>query len=558
MRVLQWAVETLHLKAAAEYEAPYRYDRPPGLHCIMQPQEGEPLILEGYWDGGRDWTVRFALPTAGQWSWQIESADAGLNGLSGEISCEPINEEAISKNANLHGHIRVAPSGRYFEHADGTPFFLMADTNWAMPSLRCAPGKQHDGPFYIWLNDRLEKGFTAVLTTLFDIDQPNSGGHPFPNNTHWPGDGSYMPLNPAYFQALDTKMQALWEAGLVVACHPTWIGKQYGFEPEDAAWIWRYLLARYGAYNLIFSVSGEYHLGYEGSAAWRPWSKEEFNTMGEIIAEGNAYGHPLSIHPRGPLYDRDGEITNIHTASSGLDFHNAGWLDHNWIQGGQHPAVLVYTPTFLWMDYRREPSRPTWVAEGFYENNSPTGASARMVRWQAWTSFLSGGCGFGYGSGGVWQFYDPQDHASHRSGRSNQPSWDGLTWKEALNRSGSDQLLFLKEFMQHIPWWELAPAQDRLVIRGGDAEMEDESTPRCAATPNNIVAIYIPYGNSGKHIGVKGLPHRFRAGWFDPRNGETTFFESPQCRADGYGYWESPKVPNKSDWIICIMPEINA
>ena len=34
-----------------------------------------------------------------------------------------------------HGQIRVAPSGRYLAHADGTPFFFLADTCWNGPHL---------------------------------------------------------------------------------------------------------------------------------------------------------------------------------------------------------------------------------------------------------------------------------------------------------------------------------------------------------------------------------------------------------------------------------------
>src|SRR5437868_14462334 len=55
-----------------------------------------------------------------------------------------------------HGRIRVAKSGTYLEHADGTPFFFLADTCWTGPALSTA----EDWAFY--LKDRKAKGFTAV------------------------------------------------------------------------------------------------------------------------------------------------------------------------------------------------------------------------------------------------------------------------------------------------------------------------------------------------------------------------------------------------------------
>src|SRR4051794_19888990 len=37
-----------------------------------------------------------------------------------------------------HGKLRVAKSGTYLEHADGTPFFFLADTAWTGPALSTA------------------------------------------------------------------------------------------------------------------------------------------------------------------------------------------------------------------------------------------------------------------------------------------------------------------------------------------------------------------------------------------------------------------------------------
>ncbi|MCI0432686.1 MAG: hypothetical protein L0271_03410, partial [Gemmatimonadetes bacterium] len=48
----------------------------------------------------------------------------------------------IDRNPDLRGSIRVARSGWHFEYADGTPFFLLADTAWAANTARCGLGER--------------------------------------------------------------------------------------------------------------------------------------------------------------------------------------------------------------------------------------------------------------------------------------------------------------------------------------------------------------------------------------------------------------------------------
>ena len=38
---------------------------------------GGKLMVEGFWDRGRRWVVRTALPQPGVWLWRTESADGG-------------------------------------------------------------------------------------------------------------------------------------------------------------------------------------------------------------------------------------------------------------------------------------------------------------------------------------------------------------------------------------------------------------------------------------------------------------------------------------------------
>jgi hypothetical protein len=127
---------------------------------------GETLTVEAYWDGGRRWVLRTALPKPGVWLWRTESADGGLSGQSGRIAVVAPPEDRVRANPNLRGQVRVASSGRHFEYADRTPFFLLADTLWAGNTARCGLGTDGTGPFTDHLADRKGKGFTAVLMQL--------------------------------------------------------------------------------------------------------------------------------------------------------------------------------------------------------------------------------------------------------------------------------------------------------------------------------------------------------------------------------------------------------
>ena len=75
---------------------------------------------------------------------------------SGTFTCAPYE----GKNPLYrHGQVQVAPSGRHLQHADGTPFFFLADTCWNGPHL-ARPNEWRD-----YLADRAGKHFSSVLFT---------------------------------------------------------------------------------------------------------------------------------------------------------------------------------------------------------------------------------------------------------------------------------------------------------------------------------------------------------------------------------------------------------
>jgi hypothetical protein len=554
--VILWSIYEINFTASEDYTNPFLKQDDPLLRVtFVHPDSGTRFVVEGFWDGGKTWRARFAPTLTGTWNWNSTSTDAGLDGKSGDFNCAAPTPAQIAENPNYRGHLKVHPTGRYFTYADGTPFFWIGDTNWSMNTRRCGLGSNSDGPFYTWLDDRKAKGFTVILSEYFEINQQNEGGYPFPTNTN--GKGDHVDLNPNYFRSLDIRVQALWDSGFVLAAHPTWIGKQFPMSLADAKRVSRYLMARYGAYNIVWSLSGEYQYSYHNISP--PWNTGDWNELGEAVQSCNTFGHPVSVHPSGRQNPKDPPEWPIeaHQGSSGGEFHDEAWLDHNWLQTGHAAERLWRVPFRVAENYAGIPAKPVVHSEGFYENHKRDGAGASQIRWQVWTAFLNGAAGHGYGGGGVWQFYDPSDPGGVGRDRRNSPPASGATWREALNYPGAGQIKHARDFFTSFDWWTLEPHRDWIRIDGAVPNTESLTDPHCAAKPGERYIIYIPEGNAGKTIDVHNLDNRaYKAQWFNPRDGSlSTINNGSSINAELGEEWSAPPMQDSDDWVLCLSLE---
>ena len=124
---------------------------------VIFTKNAESWRVPAFWRGGSKWTVRFAPPAPGEYTYHLESTDAqnpDLNAHEGRV-----NITAYAGNNPLlrHGMLRASANKRYFEHADGTPFYWLGDTWWSGLSDRLS----WEG-FQKLTADRKEKGFTVV------------------------------------------------------------------------------------------------------------------------------------------------------------------------------------------------------------------------------------------------------------------------------------------------------------------------------------------------------------------------------------------------------------
>src|SRR5262249_52545014 len=91
---------------------------------------GETNVVYGFWDGDKIWRVRFSPDTLGNWTYRTICSDASNKGLSsqtGEFACTPsVGQTRFAQQAP----VQVARDHRHFQHADGSPFFWLADAAW--------------------------------------------------------------------------------------------------------------------------------------------------------------------------------------------------------------------------------------------------------------------------------------------------------------------------------------------------------------------------------------------------------------------------------------------
>src|SRR5262245_44140270 len=102
---------------------------------------------------------------------------------------------------DTHGLLRVSKSGTHLEHADGTPFFVLADTCWTGPALSTEKDWQ------TYLDDRKKKGFTAIQ---FNMASPwRTAPVDAEGNASYTVENGKLKINEAFYKRLDARMKSI-------------------------------------------------------------------------------------------------------------------------------------------------------------------------------------------------------------------------------------------------------------------------------------------------------------------------------------------------------------
>ena len=186
-QVDQWTVFEAAFNGGGGHENPL-WD----VDCrvIFTAPDGQQQTIDAFWDGGQTWRVRFSPTQVGAWRWQTEcDQDSRLHGQQGTFECVSYEGE---NPLFQHGSLQLAANRRYFQHADATPFFWLADTAWNGVLL----AQEDDWARY--LTTRREQGFSAIqfVTTQWRASTKGDaqGDHAYTGTDH-------IVLNPAFFPA---------------------------------------------------------------------------------------------------------------------------------------------------------------------------------------------------------------------------------------------------------------------------------------------------------------------------------------------------------------------
>jgi hypothetical protein len=585
-----WEVQEITFAAARDYANPYVE-----VDCWVELEgPGFRRRVYGFWDGGRTFKVRVVATAPGEWSWRAASNhpdDAGLQG-AGKFRAVAWTAAEIEENPNRRGFVRASDNGHALRYADGREFFLTGDTwlaasTWRLP-WRGAPAARDYVPaegisFEEAVAWRKRQGFNSIsfiaafpnwaadehgatyankdgvflrnawekfghwapnakistadgaTTTAKDMHD-EAGNRPFEVFADREGLANFDRIQPAYFASLDRKMRHLSDQGFVPFLEtirrdnaPSW-KRYFDFNSSYARFV-QYLVARYGAFNLIFSGI---HLD------WIPkdfsLTAAEFNealTFHHAKYGGMPFGQPFTT-----LIDRSTFKVFGHGAQAPwLTMHTVGNNPRNHAIYASIEELFGLTPAMpaanlepYYTGWNHQINRPG--GETPEENSERDNYFARAMMYG---SVLSGAlAGHVHGT------------AAYDVTSTGEPAgWRPHIWT-ALRYESGKQMQHLRAFMlsEGARYQDLVPAS---------RDLEPRSMPNALAegldgwsflmrNPTRDFALAY-FENQAPRARMKGFAPgwRYRWRWYDPREG--TWGREVSVTADAAGALMTPAFP---------------
>ena len=497
------------------------------LDAIVTLPSGKEHRVPAFWAGDSTWRVRYAPPTPGMFHIRSVCSDAANRDLHDQtmtLKAEPYT----GRNVHFkHGVLQIAEDKRHFQHADGTPFFWLGDTWWMGLCKRLS---WPDG-FQTLTADRVQKGFTMVqiVAGLYpDMEPFDERGA---NEAGYPWDREYKSINPAYFDMADVRIQHLADHGLAACIVGFW---GYFIPRMGVAKVkqhWRYLIARWGAYPVVWCLAGEGTMPYYLSKTKEQDAETQKHGLTELaryVRATDPHHHPITIHP---------------SSSARLCVDDPSVLDFDMLQTGHSdresaPNTIETIHTSL----AASPKMPVLIGEVCYEGIQEA-SRQEVQRFMFLSSIFSGSGGHTYGANGIWQFNTrekPYGLSPHNH------SWGGPAWDIAAQLPGSGQLGMAKRLLMRYSWWKLESRPDLIEPRWSK---ENYWKPFAATIPGEAIFAFTPAAYSAATF--RNLkPGTYNAFFFNPTDGA----EIPigHINPDSSGSWTVADVPIFQDWVVVL------
>jgi hypothetical protein len=495
--IQQYTVHEIVLEAEGQYDNPYTDIE---VSALFKGDKGENIYRPAFWDGESRWKIRFSsLSPDTKWTYQTTASnteDKGLQGQSGSLQSVPYTGDhpLIS-----HGPLQMSSGKRSVVHHDGTPFFLIGDTPWALPFR--APYDH----VRIYAGKRAQQGFNAALLMSVQPDMKAEGPaarateQGFARGFDDLKDGHLNELRPDYFAYLDSTTNILLAHGIVPVFQPVFHG--FGWKglgvlgpkvvPEEYVRYCRYLLARYGAQPAIWLVSGD-HDGKD------PGVRE----AGQMLEREDAYQQPAGLH-YSPCDDFIAEWalkdTTKHCMHYNKTYQSDEWLDFQWAQTGHGQDHQYHKVSRM---YDNLPTKAVANGEPTYEgmNDGQNG----LGWWQgeeAWGQLFSGGTmGVVYGAAGLWQWKVSEEEEGWTAWAT-QPK----SWRTALNLKGAEYVGLMHKALEGVDLTDIeklpppAGLEFPLLVKPGKT--------------------YLAWLPEGGEVTIEDLPEEMPQRWFNAKTG---------------------------------------
>jgi len=506
----QWRVFEITLTSTRAYANPFA---DVSVTAVFTSPSGLTLQRPAFWDGGDTWKVRAALTEVGRWTYRVTASDpanAGLNTALAAVRCIPYTgRQAIYQ----HGFLQVSANRRYLAHANGLPFFWLGDTHWFFDLNEhwdTSNDPRWPSQFRALVDRRVQQGFSVYQSVIFG-----------PSPSYWaPGEVGER-INPDYFRdQLDPKLAYIADQGLVNAFG---LGFHSNIDNNVTTLVRlaRYLVARYGAYPMVWITGGEV-AGYD--PAQEAARLDGWRQVALAIDAADDYHQPQSAH---------------YTNDFPTYYQGESWFDFTMVQGGH--AGLADTANYR-AYYQAADYVPLLEAESNYEGFFAN-ITAEVVRVAAYRAIQAGSFGYTYGAQGIWNAtWDEADTANDFT----TAHWN---WFEAIDFPGGAQMTYLARFYRRLPWATLAPRPAGWADFPPQLSDADRPLVKADEAGTNVVvyfpASYDPAELAGTLVNLPDQTYNLR--WYNPRTGRWLYAGAARL---GVGQWRIEPKPDGADWLL--------
>lgn len=305
--VVKWQIFELGLEAEDMGGNPYLEV---SVCAVFRGPDGIEKQVMGFWDGGRQFVVRFTPMVEGEWTYETQSDNGSLDGVTGSLTC-------VKGEGSEKGFLRRDEEYRYhFRWDDGSRFFMCGTTYYEI--LKNAA----DGDNWKRAIDGcLEYGINKVRMHVNPLWVKPPDITPYPNTLAFAG--SHDVLNIDHWRLLDDVVKYMAEKDMVadLILFAGGGGEHqmdlFGTLVQDEQYV-RYVMARYAAFpNVMWCLVNEWN--------YTPKDQKYWNGLGRIMADEDPWAEDEGLR----------RLLTIHQQTR-IDFQFFGqaWLTHACFQYG--------------------------------------------------------------------------------------------------------------------------------------------------------------------------------------------------------------------------------